>query len=417
MTRAAIFATGTELTRGELINTNAQWLSEQLTTLGFEVVEHATVGDQPDAIAETLRRLSGVVDVVITTGGLGPTTDDLTAVVVARVLGVALQTHEPSLSAIQERYRKVLGRPMPASNAKQAEIPAGADVIPNPVGTAPGFAVSFGGARLFFLPGVPREMKAMFQQSVVTELTPMVSARSHQIRMRTFGLGESQAQDLLVDVEAGEAGVVIGYRAHFPDVEIKVLAEASAANDAVARAERVAARVRERLGDAVYGHEDETYPAWVGGLLRARGWTLAVAESCTGGLIGKLLTDAAGSSDFLLLDVVSYSNAAKQRVLGVSEDLLRVHGAVSEPVARAMAEGVLRISDANVAIAVTGIAGPGGGSEEKPVGTVWIARALRGGQTHAERLFWPLDRDRVRLISAYSALRLVAQAVRAETAG
>lgn len=417
MTRAAIFATGTELTRGELVNTNAQWLSEQLTTLGFEVVEHATVGDRAEDIGATLRRLSSVVDVVITTGGLGPTTDDLTADVVGQVLGVPLVTHEPSLSAIRERYRKVLGRPMPASNAKQAEIPAGSDVIPNPVGTAPGFAVSLLRARLFFLPGVPREMKAMFEQTVAAAIAPLVSGRGHQIRLRTFGLSESQAQDLLVDVEAGEPGVVIGYRAHFPDVEIKVLAEAVPDNDAVSRAERVAMRVRERLGEAVYGRDDETYAAWIGGLLRARGWTLAVAESCTGGLIGKLLTDAAGSSDFLLLDVVSYSNAAKQRVLGVGEDLLRVHGAVSEPVARAMAEGALRISDANLAIAVTGIAGPGGGSEEKPVGTVWIARAVRDGQTHAERLFWPLDRDRVRLISAYSALRLVAQALRVETAG
>jgi len=416
MTLAALLTTGTELTRGELVNTNAAWLGERLTLLGFDVLEHATVGDSRTDIARALQRLSGLVDVVIATGGLGPTTDDLTAEVVASVLGVALTTHEPSLTAIRDRYWKVLGREMPASNAKQAELPAGCDVLANGVGTAPGFAVRLDRAQLFFLPGVPAEMKPMFEQSVVPRVAVDASKRSHQIRMRCFGLSESQTQDLLVGVEANEPGVVIGYRAHFPEIEVKVLATpieaASASNSIEVRAERVAARVKERLGSAIYGGEGDSYPAWVGGLLRAHGWTLSVAESCTGGLVGKLLTDAAGSSDFLLLDAVTYSNMAKQNVLGVPEETLRVHGAVSEQVARAMAEGVLRISGSNLSIAITGIAGPGGGSEEKPVGTVWIASASREGETVAERLFWPLDRDRVRMISAYAALRMVAQRVR-----
>ena len=258
----------------------------------------------------------------------------------------------------------------------------------------------------------------MFELSVVPRVAVDASQRSHQIRLRSFGLSESQTQDLLVGVEANEPGVVIGYRAHFPEIEIKVLAtplENAAGDESVlVRAERVASRVKERLGSAIYGGEGDSYPAWVGGLLRARGWTLSVAESCTGGLVGKLLTDAAGSSDFLLLDAVTYSNSAKQNVLGVPEQSLRVHGAVSEEVARAMAEGVLRVSGSDVSIAITGIAGPGGGSEEKPVGTVWIASASRDGETVAERLFWPLDRDRVRMISAYAALRMVARRVRPE---
>lgn len=424
MTRAAVLATGTELTRGELVNTNAQWLADRLTVLGFEVIEHATVGDNREHIAESLRRLSSVAEVVVATGGLGPTTDDLTAEVVAGVLGVSLVTHEPSLNAIRERYWKVLGRVMPASNLKQAEIPAGADVLDNSVGTAPGFAVSLGSARLYFLPGVPREMKEMFEHSVRPSIETKVVERGHQIRLRTFGLSESQAQDLLVGVEGDVPGVVIGYRAHFPEIEVKVQAQPAAGMLAEERALQVLARVRERLGNAIYSDEHDNYPAWVGSLLRARGWTLAIAESCTGGLIGKLLTDAPGSSEFLLLDAVTYSNAAKQRVLGVAEDLLRAHGAVSEEVACAMAEGALRISDANLAIAVTGIAGPGGGSEEKPVGTVWLASAKRDGETVAERLFWPLDRDRVRVMAAHLALRMVAQrvterageAVRGETA-
>lgn len=410
MTRAAVLATGTELTRGELVNTNAQWLGERLTLLGFEVVEHTTVGDQPPDIANSLRRLAALAEIVVVTGGLGPTTDDLTAAVVAEVLRVPLVTHEPSLAAIVERYQKVLGRQMPASNAKQANFPQGAEILPNAVGTAPGFAFALESTRVYCLPGVPREMKPMFEHSVVPAIESMVSARGHQIRLCSVGVSESQAQDLLVDVEAGVPGVTIGYRAHFPEIEIKVQADAGAA--AIDRAEQVAARVRQRLGEVVYGDEQITYAAWVGEQLRARGWTLAVAESCTGGLIGKLLTDAAGSSDFLLLDAVTYSNAAKQNVLGVPAETLRLHGAVSEPVARAMAEGVLRISNANVSIAVTGIAGPGGGTEEKPVGTVWIASALRDGETIAERLFWPLDRDRVRMISAYLALRMVAQRAR-----
>lgn len=415
MTRAAILATGTELTRGELTNTNAQWIGERLTLLGFEVVEHATVGDRRDDIAASLRRLSGLVEVVVVTGGLGPTTDDLTAEVVASVLQVALVTHQPSLAAIADRYQKVLGRVMPASNAKQADLPDGADVLPNAIGTAPGFAVTLGQARLYFLPGVPREMKAMFERSVQPAIEAQVTLRGHQVRLRTFGLSESQAQDLLVGVEQGVPGVVIGYRAHFPEIEIKVQAEPAAGALAAQAVERVVERVRERLGDAIYGVEDDSYPAWVGGLLRTRGWTLAVAESCTGGLVGKLLTDAPGSSDFLVLDAVTYSNVAKQRVLGVSEDVLRAHGAVSEEVACAMAEGVLGLGDADLAVAITGIAGPGGGSEEKPVGTVWLASARRGGKTVAERLFWPLDRDRVRLMSAYLALRMVAQRVQSTT--
>jgi nicotinamide-nucleotide amidase len=399
-------------------------LGERLTLLGLDVIEHATVGDSRTDIAQALQRLSGVVDVVIATGGLGPTTDDLTAEVVASVLGVALTTHEPSLTAIRDRYWKVLGREMPASNAKQAELPTGCDILANGVGTAPGFAVRLGRAQLFFLPGVPAEMKPMFEQSVVPHVAVDASKRSHQIRLRSFGLSESQTQDLLVGVEANEPGVVIGYRAHFPEIEIKVLAtpittplatsleHAAGDESVVVRAERVAARVKERLGSAIYGGEGDSYPAWVGGLLRARGWTLSVAESCTGGLVGKLLTDAAGSSDFLLLDTVTYANSAKQNVLGVPEETLRVHGAVSEQVARAMAEGVLRVGGSNLSIAITGIAGPGGGSEEKPVGTVWIASASCDGETVAERLFWPLDRDRVRMISAYAALRMVAQRVR-----
>lgn len=412
---AAILSIGTELTRGELLNSNARWLAERLTALGFEVQEHVTVADDSEEIAATLARLASHVKVVVSTGGLGPTTDDLTSAAVARALGVGLVRDQASVRAIEQRYARV-GRELTSATASQADFPAGARVLPNGVGTAPGFEVTLDSARCFFMPGVPREMVHLFERHVEPAVASLAEPTSYQVHVRCYGLGESQVAEKLAELEVGGArhtpGVVLGYRAHFPEIEVKVLARATDAGAARATADAVGAEVRRLLSDVVFGDRDTGFAAFVGQQLRVKGLRLAVAESCTGGLIGKLLTDVPGSSEYLLLDAVTYANQAKVRVLGVDQEVLDQHGAVSEPVAAAMAEGARACVDADLAVAVTGIAGPGGGSEDKPVGTVCFGLALRQAKTRTRTQTFTWERDRVRLASAYAALWMVVQAAR-----
>ncbi|HEX4351748.1 MAG TPA: nicotinamide-nucleotide amidohydrolase family protein, partial [Polyangiales bacterium] len=320
-----------------------------------------------------------------------------------------------SLAKIEARYRNA-NRNMPASNAKQADFPAGARILNNDAGTAPGFAVQIGGAQAFFTPGVPREMEHIFDNHIAPAIARMVERRSYQVHIRTFGLFESAVAERLRDLDAGgerhHPGITIGYRVTFPEVEVKVLAEGRDYDDARALAERVADEVRSRLSDAAFGGKGETYPNYVTGLLKAARLKVAVAESCTGGLLGKLLTDAPGSSDYMLGGVISYANSAKVRLLGVDEKLIESVGAVSEEVARSMAEGVLRLTEADLAVAITGIAGPTGGTEQKPVGTVCFALARKGGDTLTFIERFTGTRDFIRTISAYRALRLFASAAK-----
>jgi nicotinamide-nucleotide amidase len=402
---SAVFSIGTELTRGELVNTNASWLATGLTELGFEVVEQCTVDDDRGRIVAALDRLARSAKVILCTGGLGPTTDDLTTEAVASALGVGVQRDEASLDHIRRRFEK-LGRTMSASNAKQADFPAGATILPNPIGTAPGFMVEVHGARAFFMPGVPREMKLMFEEHVVPRIRELAPNDSHQIHYRTFGLPEAAVGEKLDGVEAAFPGVTIGYRAHFPEIEVKVLARAADRTAAVDLAERASAEVRARLGEVIYGHGDDTFAGVVGRALRTRGWTLAIAESCTGGLVGHLLTKEPGASDYLLLDAVTYANSAKQAVLGVDEDALRGHGAVSAEVAMRMADGARRVSGADVALAITGIAGPTGGTETKPVGLVYFAVSTPKGTVVKEQHF-PGERHWIQTLAAYAGLSMV----------
>ncbi|MET0384737.1 MAG: competence/damage-inducible protein A [Polyangiales bacterium] len=413
MTAAAVLSIGTELTRGELLNGNARWLADRLVDCGFIVVEHSTVPDDAERIRRTLLRLAREVKVIVCTGGLGPTSDDLTTAVVADALGVALVRDTDTLAKIEARYR-ARKQTMPAMNVKQADFPAGANILPNGVGTAPGFAVQLEQARAYFMPGVPSEMQDIFEAQIVPELSSLVERRTHQVHIRTYGLFESAVAERLRDLDLGGAqhdpGITIGYRATFPEVEVKVLAEAVDAEAARVLAERVAADVRARLGDVAFGGKNDTYVQHVGRLLRSAELKVAVAESCTGGLLGKLLTDQAGSSAYALGGIISYANSLKVRVLGVNERLLDTQGAVSEPVAAAMAEGALRQTDADLAVSITGIAGPDGGSEQKPVGTVCFALASRHAETRTFTERFPGSRDFVRTRSAYYALRLFASA-------
>ena len=406
--KAVVLSIGTELTRGELVNTNATWLSEQLVELGLEVKEHWTLPDDGPAIVAGLKRVASVSDVVVCTGGLGPTSDDLTAASVAEALGVSLATDRASLEAIRRRY-EARGRTMTEAGARMAQLPEGATALPNPVGTAPGFTVALGECELFFLPGVPHEMQAIFRESIVARVAPRVRRTTHQVHLRTFGLPESEVAARLKELEENNDDLVVGYRASFPEVEVKVLARAADGSSAEARARELARQVRERLGDFVFGEREDSFARSVGDALRGRGWKLALAESCTGGLVGELVTAVAGSSDYLLLGAVTYSNAAKTSMLGVSPEILRAHGAVSAECAIAMAEGARRLASSDVAVSITGIAGPGGGSDNKPVGTVWLALAL-AGETWVTRHRFLGDRDAIRAHAAHVALDLVRRA-------
>lgn len=382
---AAVLCIGTELTRGELLNSNATWLAESLTRIGLEVTSLDCVDDDRERIEAGLRRLASTNRVVVCTGGLGPTTDDITTECAARLAGVGLERDHASLARIEELLTRY-GRKMAASNAKQADFPVGSRILPNPNGTAPGFRIELLGAAAYFMPGVPREMKAMFDASVAPDLAPLVAEARHQIVLRTFGLPESEVNDRLAGVEQA-FGVVIGYRASLPEIEVKVLAKAVSLSAAQTVSRSAADEVRARLGDHVYGEGFGSLPDSVGALLAKKSLTLAIAESCTGGLAAELVTRTPGSSSYFLGAVVSYANSAKSELLGVPAELIATHGAVSEPVARAMAEGVRARLGADVGLAFSGIAGPDGGTEQKPVGLVHWAVATSAGTEHKQRVF------------------------------
>ncbi len=402
----AVLCIGTELTRGELVNSNAAWLAAELTSAGFEVVEHRVVDDHVDRIVEAVRGLSTQVRVIVATGGLGPTSDDVTTRAIAATLGVGLVRDAASLEAIRRRFEKV-GRTMSPSNEKQADFPEGAEVLPNAVGTAPGFGVHLGDCASYFLPGVPREMEQMFEQHVAPRIRSLAADDSYQVRLRTFGLPESVVGEKLAGVEAAYPGITLGYRAHFPEIEVKVLARSSSRAAAMRLCEEATREVKSRLGATIYGEGDDTFAGVVGRALRTRGWTLAIAESCTGGLVGHLLTREPGASDFLLLDAVTYANSSKARVLGVDEETIRWHGAVSPEVAEAMARGARRVAGSDVALSLTGVAGPSGGSEDKPVGTVYIALARADGGIEIQKRLLSGGRERIQILAAYQALQIV----------
>lgn len=401
---AAILSIGTELTRGEIVNTNAAWLSAELTAAGFTVDAIEVIADDMERMVLTIQKIAAGHRFVIVTGGLGPTTDDMTALAAAKAANVSLVRDESALLAIRRKV-EARGRTVNAGHEKQADLPAGADVLPNGVGTAPGFSIAIGDTPLFFLPGVPREMKRMFTDQVLPRIRPTAPNNTFQVRLRSYGLGESLVGQALKDIEGSHLGVTLGYRVHFPEVDVKVHARAS--NQQLARdlALRATAEVRARLGDVVYGEGDEAFSEMVGRAVRSRGYRLALAESCTGGLIAHMLTHYP-ASDYLVGGAVTYANSAKTRLLGVSEDTLRGHGAVSAEVAAEMAEGVRRVCETDIGLSVTGIAGPTGGTTEKPVGLVYWAVAHPGGTIVRHKVFQG-DREEVQTAAAYAVLDLL----------
>lgn len=403
-----LLSTGDELLTGQVVDTNSAWLMDRLWDLGLMVRRKTLVGDDREDLAAAVRECCGRADAVVMSGGMGPTEDDLTAEVVAAVLGVPLEVHEPSLRAIEARFAS-LGRAMTPNNAKQARFPRGAEVHPNRYGTAPGFSVQVGRATLTCLAGVPVEFKGLCEEAVLPRLAARLQGAPASRVLKLFGVPESHADQTMRPVmdDPANRGVRFGYRAHFPEVHLKwsVFGEG-----AEARAAAIEVAVRALFGDSVWGTGKQELAALVVERLVRRGEKVALAESCTGGMVAELLTAVPGASMVLDLGVVAYANQAKVQVVGVPEALLAAHGAVSEEVARALAEGVRRAGGATWGVGITGIAGPTGGSPEKPVGTVHLALAGPHGTTAVARHYRG-DRGRVRHFAAYEALDLLRRAL------
>jgi nicotinamide-nucleotide amidase len=404
-----ILSTGDELLTGQVVDTNSAWLMDRLWDLGVMVRRKTLVGDDRADLDAAIRETSARADLVVISGGMGPTEDDLTSERVAAVMGVPLEVHEPSLRVIEERFQR-FGRAMTPNNEKQARFPRGAEVVPNRFGTAPGFAVLIGRTEVVCLPGVPLEFRGLADEW----LLPRVAARLGEVPagrvLKLFGVPESHADHAMRPVmdDPANEGVRFGFRAHWPEVHVKWIVPGP---NSAARADRIAAAVRAIFGDAVFGEGKEELPQLVVARLTERGERVALGESCTGGLLAELVTRVPGASAVLDLGVVAYANAMKEAVLGVCGDVLAAHGAVSEPVARALAEGARHAGHATWGVGVTGVAGPSGGTPEKPVGTVHLALAGPAGTSAVQRLYRG-DRERIRRSAAYEALNLLRLALR-----
>jgi nicotinamide-nucleotide amidase len=421
---AEIVAVGTELLLGQITDTNATYICQKLAEIGVDVYFRSTVGDNWERMAAVLRAAMARADVVIVTGGLGPTNDDITREVIADLTGRPLELDPEAERRLREFFAS--RHPgMPPSNLKQAMVPKGARILQNSCGTAPGLIVEVpargragttDGRAIIALPGPPHEMKAMLQESVIPYLRRRAGERVQITKSRVLklvGIGESAAAEQIRDLLDSQTDPTIAPLASPGEVRLRITTKAASNAEADRKIAGIEAQVRERLGAYVFGADEETLEGVVGDLLRRRGKSLAVAESCTGGLIGSRITDVPGSSDYFLGSLVTYSNDAKANLLGVSRALLQEKGAVSEEVARAMAEGVRKRLSADMGLGVTGIAGPTGGTPEKPVGLVYIALA-DGQETQCERHNMFGDRVLVKYRTSQVGLDMVRRRLAAE---
>ncbi len=408
MTRnASILAVGSELLGTTRLDTNSLFLTGELEAIGYRVVRKACVGDGwRDLVTELSFALSRAPCLCVT-GGLGPTEDDRTKEAVAALLGLRLVRDEEILDWLKKRFRK-RGREMPEVNAKQADVIEGAVVLSNRRGTAPGYLIESDGKTIVLLPGVPWEMKALFTESVVPHLTSGGAPSGiHRRVLKVVGLGESAVEELVRPVYEAHRDHEVTILASGPgEVQLHVSARGTP-GEAQKELDILEADFRSAVGPALFGRDDETLEGVVGNLLKNRGLTMAVAESCTGGMVASRITEIAGSSAYFLGGAVTYADGAKIEVLGVSTATLESHGAVSEEVAREMAAGVRRRLGASVGLGVTGVAGPGGGTPEKPVGTVHLAIDAADGTRRHERLVLPGDRSMVRRWTTSAALALI----------
>jgi len=402
-----IVTIGDELLLGFTIDTNAAHLAREFAALGVRIVRRATCGDDADSIASAVQDALERTGAVITTGGLGPTADDMTKPAIASIFGRGMVLDPDILAALEERWRKRFGHELPASNRQQAMVPEGCTILPNRHGSAPGIWLEDAQHRwVAMLPGVPREMRGMLADTIIPHLRdrlpldgPVIRART----LRTANIAESALADKLGELARGVNGLSLAYLPGHDGVDLRLTSYRLPARETEATLTEAARLVREKVGRFIYGEGDDDLAALMLAECAARDLTLAVAESCTGGMLGMRLTAVPGSSRVVQGGTIAYANAVKVRELDVSQSDLDAHGAVSEPVARAMATGARRRFGTNIGIGITGIAGPDGGTPEKPVGTVWVAVDC-DGEVHAVRAVLPGDRSEIRYRAAQLAL-------------
>jgi nicotinamide-nucleotide amidase len=401
---------GDELLLGYTIDTNAAHLARVLAAEGVEIARRTTCGDTAESIASAVRDALDRTGAVITTGGLGPTSDDLTKPSIAALFGREMLLDEAHLAWMEDRWRTRFQRPMPASNRQQAMLPAGARKLVNNHGSAPGIWLEDERGRwVAMLPGVPREMRGMLADTLLPLVRERLGGGGLVVRsrtLRTTGIGESAIADLVGTIEGGVGQVELAYLPNADGTDLRLTVRGVLASDADATLAAAAEKLRGVVGDAVYGEEADDLASVVLELCRARRFSIGVAESCTGGMLGARLTAIPGSSDVVRGGVIAYDGGVKTALLGVPEALLREHGEVSEPVVRAMATGARAAVGVDAAMAITGIAGPGGGSAEKPVGLVWIGLDLRG-EVESRRFMMVGDRAEIRHRSAQAALEML----------
>jgi len=405
--KVEIITIGNELTSGEIIDTNSAYMASELNSHGFEVTFITTVGDQEFYIETALQQAQEHADVIIVAGGLGPTADDVTVSAAAQAFGRHLIINKEVLQQLRERFAQ-RGMEMPLANEKQAFFPAQAEIIPNPMGTANGFILRHKGLSFIFLPGVPKELQYLFKERVIPFLIKERAGKEEKEfwRVRTlkvFGLTESAIADRLHDLNLADYSAALAYLPRFPENHVKITVRGKSAEETERKLFELEKLIRGKLAGRVFATDEETLEQIVGQMLRKNKATLAVAESCTGGLIAHRLTQIPGSSDYFERGIVAYSNQAKIEILKVPANIINKNGAVSAPVAEKMAAGVREISKATLGLAVTGIAGPTGGSAEKPVGTVFIALAAPEGVV-SRKYNLTGDRDQIKTLSAQIAL-------------
>lgn len=402
---AELIAVGTEILLGDIVNTDAQVISQGLSELGINVFYQTVVGDNPARLRHVVETARDRADIIITTGGLGPTLDDLTKETLATVFGKKMALHQPSLDRIKGFFQTI-GREMTPNNEKQAWLPEGCTVFTNEWGTAPGCAFEAYGKHVLMLPGPPRECNPMWKECAMPYLYKLAGGCIVSRNVRVFGLGESNMETILHDMMAESTNPTIAPYAKTSECFARVTAKADTPEECEKLLDPVVAKICDLLGDDVYGVDVVSLEQVVGDGLRDRGLTLAVAESCTGGLLSKRITDVPGCSDYYLGGVCSYANEVKMKLLGVKKETLDTVGAVSPEVAEQMAEGVAKALGADVGVGITGVAGPGGGTDEKPVGLVHISVWHKG--THYTRKMKSMNgRDRVRMQAASTALDLI----------
>ena len=408
--RIEVVTIGDELLLGYTLDTNAAHLARTLAAEGVEIVRRTTCGDTAESIAGAVRDALDRADAVITTGGLGPTSDDLTKPAIAALFGREMVLDHEHLAWMHARWRTLFKREMPASNVQQAMLPAGARKLGNNHGSAPGIWLEDDRGRwVAMLPGVPREMRGMLADTLLPLVRERLGGDHRVVRsrtLRTTGIGESHLADLIATIPSGVGEVELAYLPNADGTDLRLTVRNVTLDEAEARLAHAAQQLRGVVGEAIYGEDTTDLAGVVLERCRALNVRVAVAESCTGGLLGARLTSIPGSSDVVLGGVIAYDDAVKHAMLGVPDALFYQHGAVSEPVARAMASGVRRAIGADAALAITGVAGPGGGSDEKPVGTVWIALDL-GGHLEARRYAMVGDRAEIRHRAAQAALEML----------